>query len=475
MAVVRQEQVRHEQGHHKQVSVGQKLKPRVISAPIADTDFAQLEDGSLIEMIEDPQNSSRTLFAIFKNGEVRMAHQVKSEGRVLRPIPREEEIVRHIRLPRGAKPYESVEALLCRINDEILSRCLDLEDNGRFLLACFILSTWFIDSDRLPVAPYISLVGLPASGKSTVLKILRLLCRRSLLTADISAAALYQTCDRLIPTLLIDETATAGTSRDLLHQLRIGNSRDVVALRKGHSYRAYGAKAVAWNELPNDSALNSRCIVISLCATRRTDLARPTDPTIVAAADDIQKQLLQYRFEKFKSICLPSIAASGDLHGRFRDLYEALALPISEVTHHCQWLMHCFKLQQQFNREPLLPDHAAVLGTLYRVIHIGKRETYPIRDLTGEVNASLQESGASRRLTPRRIGAVLTSLGISTRTRTNQGWLVWINRDMQKRIHELVVLHGLDNEYYLPLRMIWKTCDLCEPDKDLRNYRFIPD
>jgi hypothetical protein len=157
------------------------------------------------------------------------------------------------------------------------------------------------------------------------------------------------------------------------------------------------------------------------------------------------------------------------------NLYEALALPISEVTHYCQWLMHCFKLQQQSNREPLLPDHAAVLGTLYRVIHIGKRETYPIRDLTGEVNASLKEAGVSRRLTPRGVGAALTSLGISTKTRTNQGWLVWINRDLQKRIHDLVVLHGLDNEYFLPHQLICRVCDVCDPDKDLRNYRFLPD
>jgi hypothetical protein len=471
VAVVRQEQIRHQQGHHRQASLAPK--PRVISARIVETDFEELEDGSLVEMIEDPENSSRTLFAIFKSGEVRTARQIKTEGRVLRPIPREEEIVRDIRLPRGVKRYESVAALLWRINDEILSRCLDLEDNDRLLLACFVLSTWFIDCDRLPVAPYVSLVGLPASGKSTVLKILRLLCRRSLLTADISSAAFYRACNRLIPTLLIDETATAGTSRNLFHQLRIGNTREVVALRKGQSFRAYGAKAVAWNELPNDSALNSRCIVIPMSATSRTDLARPTDPAIVAAADDIQKQLLQYRLEKFKSIALSNDLAGGHLHGRFRDLYQALVLPISEVTYYCQWLMHCFKLQQQSNREPLSADHAAIVGVLYKAIHIGKRETYKIRDLTAEVNGSLREAGEPRRLTPRGVGAALTSLGITTRTRTNQGWLVWMNRDLQKRIHDLVARHGLDNEYFLPHRLICQGCDLCDADKDVRNYRFV--
>jgi hypothetical protein len=470
VAVVRQRQIQHQQGHHQQASLAQE--PRVISAPIMETGFEEMIDGSLVEMIEDPENSSRTLFAIFKNGEVRTARQIKSEGRVIRPIPRDEEIVKHVCLPRGVKPYESVVALMCRINEEVLSRCLDLGDNDRFLLACFILSTWFIDCACLPVAPYLALVGLPASGKSTVLKILRLLCRRSLLTADISSAAFYRTCDRLIPTLLIDETATAGTNRALMHQLRIGNSREVVALRKGQSFSAYGAKAVAWNELPNDSALNSRCIVIPMCATNRTDLVRPTDPSVVAAVDDIQRQLLQYRLEKLKSIRLPNVGSDGYLHGRFRDLYESLALPISEVKSYCEWLMDCFKLQQQSNREPLLPDHAAIVGTLYKDIHIGKRSTYKILDLTGAVNATLREAGESRRLTPRGVGAALTSLGIKTRTRTNRGWLVWMNRDLQKHIHDLVALYGLDNESLLPSRQICQMCDLCDPDRDTRNYRF---
>lgn len=196
-----------------------------------------------------------------------------------------------------------------------------------------------------------------------MLKILRLLCRRSLLTADVSSAAFYRACGRLIPTLLIDETATAGTSR----------------------------------------------------------------------------------------ICY--ISCGLETQGRSS---------------------HCFPLPQQSNREPLLPDLAAVLGTHYRVIHLQKQDAYPIGNPTGEVNAGLKESGESRRLPARGVGAALASLGITTRTRMNQGWLVWINRDWQKGIHDLVVLHGLDTEYFLPNRIICERCALCDPDKNLRNYRFGP-
>jgi len=362
-----------------------------------------------------------------------------------------------------------------RMNDEIFSRCLDLENDYRFLLACFVVSTWFIDCEHLPVAPYVALVGLSGSGKSTVLKILKMLCRRGLLTADISSAAFYRVCERLTPTLLIDETGTAGQTRELFHLLRTGNSRDVVALRRGQSFKAYAAKVVAWNELPNDSALNSRCIVIPMHETDRTDLARPGDPEIVAAADEMQKQLLLYRLEKLKT--LKHIKMTGDhgLHARAKDLYEALALALEENTHYRKWLLRCFEDQQRANREPLPPKQAAVLQTLYKEIHTPPNYgLYQIGYLTVLVNADLKKAGARFDLTPRGVGAALSSLGITNRMRTNLGCVVLIDLKQQKRIHKLIEDYGVDNDSYLPDQVWCKACKLCDPKKDVRNYSLRP-
>jgi hypothetical protein len=91
---------------------GCEPKPTLISPPIVETGFVELEDGSLVEMIEDPDNPSRTLFSLFKDGEVRFIDQLKCGERILRPIPRESEIVRHVRLPRGVEHYQSLASLL---------------------------------------------------------------------------------------------------------------------------------------------------------------------------------------------------------------------------------------------------------------------------------------------------------------------------------------------------------------------------
>jgi len=428
-------------------------QPAIVSRRV-ETDFAELDDGSLVEMIEDPDNSSRTLLAVYKDGEVRFTDQLQYGGRVLVPIPREKEILRHVRLPRGVQACESAFSLVQQIRS-IFTQCLDLDEVRSFLLSTFVLSTWFIE--RLPVAPYVALIGLPQSGKSAVLKVLRLLCRRALLTGDITSAALYEICDRLTPTLLIDETSTIGQKRVLFHLLRTGNTRDLIAMRRGRSFKAFGAKVISWIELPNDSALNSRCIQIPLCETHRTDLKRPTDPEIVRAADDLQKQLLQFRFEKSRKLILPKIEGDERLRSRARDLYETLALPCCESKELCRILVEAFAEQQEWNREQLSVSQSAILKVLFKNAHRNlDNNRSAVGDLAAQVNDELQAQGEGFRLSARELGAALTSLGFTNRKRTNSGWVIRMFGRDYKRVHQLLLAYG-----GLPESQPERQCDFC--------------
>jgi hypothetical protein len=380
--------------------------------------------------------------------------------------PDEDEITRHIRFVKlvlylGWDQYGSVGNLLRRVN-ALIALCLDLDDRHRFLLACFVLSSWFVE--RLPVAPYVAFVGLPQSGKSTALKILQLLCRRGLITSDISSSTFYRACERFMPTLFIDEAATAGQKRALLHLLRSGTTQDAVAFRGGESYRAFGAKVMAWRELPNDDALKSRCIVIPMRETLRTDLLKTTDSVIVEAADELQRQLMLYKFEKWLTVRLPLISARDRLRSRDRDLYEALALPIGENLEASTHLLECMLEERDSNREPLAPNETAVLETLFEQIHLHPDEgTYAIRELTQEVNSNLARSAERFRLNAKAAGAVLTTLGFHNRKRTSLGWVVWLDRTARKRIHELMSTYGLDApSAHLPARELDEPCDFCK-------------
>ena len=206
------------------IIVGEKRRrPALVTPSIVETDFAQLEDGSIVEMIEDPEIPSRSMFAVFKNGNVDYVHRVRANKVILVPPSRNSGVVKYVRLPRGAEPYETVNSLLPQMY-WIFDHCMEIGPMYSFLLANFVLASWVVD--RLPVAPYIAAVGLSGSGKSTLLQILSLLCRRSMLTADITSAAFYRICDLLSPTLMIDETITAGHRSNLFHLLRLVSHRE---------------------------------------------------------------------------------------------------------------------------------------------------------------------------------------------------------------------------------------------------------
>ncbi len=87
-------------------ATSQKLKRTV------EVDFAELEDGTLLEMIENPQDATKSLLAIWNNGQVRYAEKLEHCHQVLVPIPRDAGMIRHVRLATGSQPYESAEALL---------------------------------------------------------------------------------------------------------------------------------------------------------------------------------------------------------------------------------------------------------------------------------------------------------------------------------------------------------------------------
>lgn len=433
--------------------------PAIVSTQNIEIASAVLEDGSQIEIIEDPQDSEKSLLAIFNNGDIQLTDRVQVENRIFVPIARTSNLLRHVHLPKGALDYGSTDSLISETR-ALLCQALDLASADIDLLALFVLSTWLID--RVSVAPYLALVGLPGSGKSTALSALNLLCRRGLLTADISSAAFYRVCDRLTPTLLIDEASTSGNSRALFHLLRTGTTRDVTALRKHESFKTFGAKAIAWIDLPNDAALNSRCIVVPLRETRNAGLLRPTAPEFRKAAAHMQMSFLRFRFEKLESPALPKIKAKVQLCPRSRDLYDALALPIAEIPKKCQWLVERLVAREEITRVPLSVKQSAVLGAAFATMHVYTGEkSQRVGELTAFANAILDEAGEHLHVNPREVGAILTSLGFTGRKRTNKGWVISSDNKQWVHAHSLVGAYGIGPLPPIVERNLRRNCDDC--------------
>ena len=412
-------------------------------APEVATDFAELDDHSLVETIENPADPTKTLLAIYENGnDVRLAERFESKGRVIVPVPRNRGIFSRMRLPKGVASYESTRSLFFQTGALLLA-CVDMDPKLAMLASLFVLSSWL--PEKLPIAPYLALVGMPRSGKTTLLRLLGMLCRRSILVADISPAAFYQVYEQTTPTMLIDETRTAADQKKLLHLLRSGSTPGFAALRKDSSFNCFGPKAFAWTELPSDRALNTRCIVIPMYETNRTDLNRATDPRILSAAEDLQKNFLQLRLKTFSMSPRPNVVDGVEgLHSRSRDLYEALAYAIADDKWLCDILAGHLSQQEQFTREPLPVRHAAVLKALAGIAHAHEQATYFVADVATFANRFLENQGENVRLTPHAVGDVLTSLGIENRRRTSKGWMLDFDQGLSKKIHLLIKRYGAD-------------------------------
>lgn len=425
-----------------------------------EVDFAEMKDGKLVELVEDGQNPGRRRFAIWKDGEVRYSDRLEQEdGQVLMPPAKGSKILGCIRLPRGAESYGSAQELVTSL-ESLISQCIGLDEKYLPVLANFVLSTWFVD--RFSVAPYLSVVGLPQSGKTTLLRLLSLVCRRSLLIADISPSSFYRACARFMPTILIDETGTAGNNRALRHMLRSGTTREVLAVRTDGSLHSYGAKVVSWLEPPDDPALNSRCILVPMFESKRTTLVGTEEPRIRQLAAHLQAQLLRFRLENFKTV--QPVAVPGDevLRPRTRDLLRTLTAGTIQDAQRSQALLKFFASGQALPSEPLTPEQNAVLHLLFAVVHL--REEYSsiyISELGQKVNAQLRCTGENMHLQPRKIGAVLTSMGFSHRTRTNSGWTLQLTRQDVERIHQMVACYGID-EPKGQFNVSRENCGLCK-------------
>ena len=199
---------------------------------VVEVEFKELDDGRLVEMIEDPDAPGRTCLAVWEKGSTTVVKELAYKGQLLVPKQIDEETLRLIKLPTGTRSDQSAKDILGLVG-YLIGQCIDVPDTQCPVLAAFALSTWIIDT--LPVALYLWIVGPPQSGKTTLLNALALVCRRPLLVGDISSAALYDYCDTLKPTLLIDESNSqvGQSNRSLRQLLRLGTTRGLVANPEG--------------------------------------------------------------------------------------------------------------------------------------------------------------------------------------------------------------------------------------------------
>jgi hypothetical protein len=408
-----------------------------------EIDFLELPSGALVDVIEDPNDANGTQLAICSHGRVRFTNRFEHRGQILKPISRTTNGFENVPLPRGVLGYGSATNLIFRVF-HFLDHGVDVPKMYGFVLSAFVLYTWF--ADRLPTPVYLSLVGLPQSGKSTLLELLSMVCRRPLLVSDVSQAAIYQACSRFSPTMLFDEVdwLSWGTSSSFRQLLRSGTSHASLALRVRTRASSFGAKVFSSLESSPDSALNSRCIQVPMAETTKQGLLKPRDPRMKQVADELQMQLLNYRFRTFGKICPAVIPGSETLRPRSKDLLGTLAAPLKTYRLWNKLLLGFFKeYQDPLTRESLDAKHDAILAVLFETIRrYPNLQSIRITDIRQIANTLLAKRGERISLSDKAAGSAISALGFGNKQRTNIGWILSLDSSTVERIHQLVKTFG---------------------------------
>lgn len=96
------------------------------STPTA-IEFTELKDGSLIDLVENPDDPKKTLLAVWKDGKTTYHSRLERGREVLVPLLRDGAIFQHVRLPHSAEPYGSV-LKLCIGLLKLITDCVDIKE-----------------------------------------------------------------------------------------------------------------------------------------------------------------------------------------------------------------------------------------------------------------------------------------------------------------------------------------------------------
>lgn len=115
-----------------------------------EVEFKLLDDGRVVELVEDPADPSKTKLAVFDGGRVYLTDAVEDRGQILVPIGRTADGLEDVNLPRASRPYQSAEEVFYRTHNVIVS-CVTLPKPYSLVTAAIVLNSWFADRLRPPV------------------------------------------------------------------------------------------------------------------------------------------------------------------------------------------------------------------------------------------------------------------------------------------------------------------------------------
>jgi hypothetical protein len=424
---------------------------------VTPTTAESLADGTMLDFVR-VEGESKLL--VWRNNRPRVAGRFEFGNRLYEPMSLESTVLDAVRFPGGIAGYGSTEQLFEKILDAA-SKFTGLADRELRPIPYWALSSCF--PELLTALPTLVVTGPSWADAHSFLRLLRCLCRRGVLVAELTPGAFLSLPMHLRPTILMEQSRIA---RQLRGYLRAGSSRGARAPKGDGFLDLHCVKALYCGDEDLDSELPEGVLRISLFPAR-TNAAFFDVREEDRLAAEIQPQLLQYRLRNFQAVQTSRFDAPGFTTG-VRDLARSLGASVVGDPTLTAGVTSLLSAQDEYVRASwsTLPDFAIIVAVL-AFVHEKKEQRVPVKKLTKFVNAALSASGEIKEYSAVEIGRLLSRLNLP-RSRTADGMVIALTREVSRRVHELKRRYGVTTT-----PASFPGCPDCEPPEVPGNRRLM--
>jgi hypothetical protein len=393
-----------------------------------ETTSEVFSDGTALELIRPGSEAGETSLLRWDGSSATIGQEFEKDGKIYRPPQLHSTSLRALRLPGRIAPYGSTSDLFDGIR-KVLKEYTDLAESYVWQLAYFFSGSWL--ADRLLVAPLLCIIAPLGVEKAQLLRLLSILCRRPLMLAEVTPAAISNLA-RLGPTFIFDEPNMSRRAGRLLYTT---NNYRRFALGNGRIMDALSAKVICSQEPLGDSLLASQALEITLSPTGRVVPFLGVD-ACEQIADEFQSKLLQYRLTNLGKIRTPEFDVS-ELMVPMQDVARSLGACVVDDE---KLQLGVVELLRECGRDVHLDSStelgSAILEALLFCSHKGRPHVLS-GELADIVNAIWEKRGEGRKITPESVGWKLKALDLRTEPIDGAGKGLRLTEAVRARIHAM--------------------------------------
>lgn len=283
-----------------------------------------------------------------------------------------------------------IEVLLNKIEFYISQRAI-LPKGASTAITLWCLATYSINTFR--IFPKITIFSPEKRcGKSTVLDLIEAYCFKSLITSNITMAAIYRLIDDHQPTLIIDEADTfvAGKNKEMVGIINSGHAKNRAFVTRCTGDNHEPKRFSTWTPMVLasigvlQSTIMDRSIIVEIKRKSKTEKVKRIHPDLQDKSISKRQDLLKWSLDNMEELKLNQIEPPSLGNDRSVDNWIPLFTIANKVS--TSWLKKCelaYKSLNNFEEEPL--ESTLLLSDIQKILKDHGENKIPSVDLVSKL------------------------------------------------------------------------------------------